>query len=464
MDALFDAALLHHRSGRLEAAEAMYRMIVEASSSHVPACVHLARLLMRRGGFDEAIRWLRWAVAEAPHQVDTYRHLGLAYASSRQLDDALDAFSKVLEHEPDDVGTLQIVANLQQALGHAEAARATFLRTHALQPLLPIAASRQPPEFRALLLFAPGAGNTPIDFLIEGAPFESLVLNVLPDVDHDCDRLRDAADVVVNLVADVDLGHGLLSDAARLAERIGHPVVNEPDRVALTDRETVARRLLGIEGCVVPHVRRHSEATLERHAQGAGSVSMPYPLLVRPAGSHGGVDFHKVRDGQHLAAVLQQTDAARYYVTQYVDYRSSDGYFRKYRFLFVGDDILPYHLAIGDMWKVHHATTDMIDHPWMQEEERVFLGNPRTVFGAAQFAALHAIRQRIGLDYFGVDCALDRSGRVVVFEVNACMLVHGHNAAFPYKTLAVNRIREAFHALLRRKAMCARREMPATHD
>ncbi|HTJ93355.1 MAG TPA: hypothetical protein VL424_09640, partial [Pararobbsia sp.] len=267
------------------------------------------------------------------------------------------------------------------------------------------------------------------------------------------------------------LGHTLLSDAAHLAERVGHTVVNEPDRVALTDRETVARSLDGIEGCVVPRTWRCTREALIRHAGEpvdapayAGALTMPYPLLVRPAGTHGGLNFHKVRDARHLDTVLRQTDASHYYTTQYVDYRSADGYFRKYRFIFVGDEVLPYHLAVGDVWKVHHATTSMIDHPWMQHEEQAFLDNPCQVFNAEQCAALDAIRARIGLDYFGIDCGLDRSGRVVVFEVNACMLVHGHNAAFPYKAQAVNRIRLAFHAMLRQKALHARREMPAARD
>ena len=33
----------------------------------------------------------------------------------------------------------------------------------------------------------------------------------------------------------------------------------------------------------------------------------------------------------------------------------------------------PYHLAIGDDWKVHHFRTDMADHRWMQEEEELAL-------------------------------------------------------------------------------------------
>jgi glutathione synthase/RimK-type ligase-like ATP-grasp enzyme len=88
----------------------------------------------------------------------------------------------------------------------------------------------------------------------------------------------------------------------------------------------------------------------------------------------------------------------------------------------------------------------------MQQEELAFLSSPDTVFSARNYRALRMIRDRIGLDFFGIDCALDASGDVVVFEVNASMLVHDQNADFPYKGPFVRNIKLAFDAMLRRRA------------
>jgi hypothetical protein len=174
---------------------------------------------------------------------------------------------------------------------------------------------------------------------------------------------------------------------------------------------------------------------------------------LRRAGTHGGNDFELAHlMWQVRAFVERHGDSCDYYLTPFVDYRSPDGHYRKYRFFYVDGEILPYHLAIGDQWKVHHATTAMARTPWMQEEERTFLENPASVFGETQYAALRAIGETIGLDYFGIDCALDAQGAVVVFEVNACMLAHGDNESFPYKTASVERIKRAFHAMLGRIA------------
>ena len=175
-------------------------------------------------------------------------------------------------------------------------------------------------------------------------------------------------------------------------------------------------------------------------------------VLARPVGTHGGDDFEKVEDVAALAAFLSQRPDHDHYLIEYIDYLSADGHFRKYRFIFVDDQILPYHLCIGRDWKLHHINTDMAHQPWMQQEEAAFLNDSAAVFGPAQHQALHEIRRRVGLDYFGIDCGLDTSGNVVVFEVNASMLVHTRNEGFLYKTPAVERIKRAYDAMLRKLA------------
>jgi len=95
----------------------------------------------------------------------------------------------------------------------------------------------------------------------------------------------------------------------------------------------------------------------------------------------------------------------------------------------------------------------MADHQWMQQEETAFLNDPATVFNSGHYQMLRAIQQRIDLEYFGIDCGLDPSGNLVVFEVNATMLVHEHNQKFPYKDPFVLRIKLAFDEMLRKLAI-----------
>ena len=94
----------------------------------------------------------------------------------------------------------------------------------------------------------------------------------------------------------------------------------------------------------------------------------------------------------------------------------------------------------------------MANQTWMQQEEAAFLNHPDAVFTPQHYEALHEVRARIGLDYFGIDCALDADGNFLVFEVNASMLVHEDNAEFTYKDPAVRAIKAAFGRMLESRA------------
>jgi hypothetical protein len=259
---------------------------------------------------------------------------------------------------------------------------------------------------------------------------------------------------LVNLVSDADQADAVLPLAVDLADRLGKPTVNHPRKVQRTTRNAIAELLEGIPDCRIPKILRQQAGTDLAATTLQAALSFPSTILVRPVGTHGGDDFEKIDDAaEQLTAVLaHRPDTDRYFI-EYVDYRSADGYFRKYRFIFVEEQILPYHLAIADGWKVHRDSTDMVNQWWMQQEEESFLNNPAALFNPGHYRILREIRQRIGLEYFGIDCGLDRSGNLVVFEVNASMLVHDQNQDFPYKTPFVHRIKSAFDGMLRKFAV-----------
>src|SRR5262249_20432175 len=208
----------------------------------------------------------------------------------------------------------------------------------------------------------------------------------------------------------------------------------------------------GIKGCRIRKIVRLDAGADVSVAAVEGLVPFSCPVLARPAGTHGGDDFEKIEDLGALSEFLAQRHDHDHYVIEYVDYASKDGHFRKDRFIFVCEEILLYHLAIGDDWKVHHDSTDMVNQPWMQREEAAFLADPTAVFTPDHYQALRAIRARIGLDYFGIDCAIDDRGDLLVFEVNASMLVHEDKAEFPYKDPAVRAIKQVFDRMLESRA------------
>jgi len=390
-------------------------------------------------------------VAERPQASKVRHQLGKVSLALNETESAIRHFEEAIALNPNDADSRYLIGAINQAMGDIDAARAAYAAATKIRPLVRRQTVKSPPDFRLLALYAPFGGNTPTQYLFKDATYDIDTLALFGHDDPDSSSFGDI-DVIFNLISDADQGKATLPPAARLAEQLGKPVVNAPGRILHTTREAVADLLSGIPACRVPRIVRLDAGSDVSAAALAALLPFTFPVLVRPVGTHGGYDFEKVESLDELARCLARNPVDDHYVIEYIDYVSNDGHFRKYRFIFVGEDILPYHLAIGNDWKVHHASTDMANQHWMQEEEAAFLANPGAIFNAAQNQALRTVRERLGLDYFGIDFGLDPDGHLVIFEANASMLVHDGNAEFPYKDPFVRAIKTAFNAMLRDRA------------
>jgi len=443
------------QSGQPQDAIALYMQALKVNPSHWPSRTNLAQALIATGQMAAAKSLLLELAGERPQDSQVKHHLGRVCFELNEIEAALDHFGQAASLNPRDAESLYWIGGIRQQLGDDSAAQTAYAAAAQIQPLIRKRAIKSPPDFRLLALYAPFAGNTPAEYLFKDAAYDADTLALFDSSGPDVSALG-AFDLVVNLISDADQAETVLPVAADLAARLGKPVINDPAKIRRTTRDAVADLLPGIEGCRIPKILRLPAGSDVSVAALSAMLPFAFPLLARPAGTHGGDDFEKIEDVAGLSKFLGSRQGDHYLI-EYVDYASRDGYFRKYRFLFVGEQILPYHLAIGNDWKLHHDSTDMADHPWMQQEEAAFLSYPPGVFSAAHFKTLRTIRDRIGLDFFGIDCGLDHAGNLLVFEVNASMLVHEQNEAFPYKDPYVRMIKQAFDALLARRAGPARR-------
>jgi tetratricopeptide (TPR) repeat protein len=448
---------LHLRCGEYQKAVNLYLQALKLNPRHWVARANLVRALMVLRQFIIAKAVLLELRDERPHDAAIHRQLGKAHFELNEAELAIESFREAVALDPRDSESLNWIGALKQTLGDKDGARTAYAESARIQPLIKRPAARQPAEFRVLALYAPFGGNMPTEYLFQDAFFDVDTLALFSAREYDATQLGEGVGLVINLISDADQVENLLPVASELVDRFGLPVVNDPRKVQRTTRDVVASLLAGIPGCRVPNAVR-LRAGAERSEKTLRTL-LPFssPVLARPVGTHGGDDFEKIEDLAALSAFLSQRVDHDHYLIEYIDYGSSDGHFRKYRFIFIDDQILPYHLCIGRDWKLHHINTDMAHQPWMQEEEAAFLNDPASVFGASQYLALDEIRRRVGLDYFGIDCALDTCGNVVVFEVNASMLVHARNEGFLYKDPAVRRIKLAYAAMLRKLAKRSQR-------
>jgi tetratricopeptide (TPR) repeat protein len=443
---------IHVQTGRPQDAIPFYLQALKLNPAHWASRTNLVQALMATKQYVIAKALLGDLARDRPEDSAIHHQLGKAHFELNEVPSAIECFERAVALNPRDADSLYWIGGIKQRLGEIEAAQAAYAQAAQIKPLIRRPAIKSPADFRILALYAPFGGNTPTEYLFRNADYETDTLALFESNAYDAEAFKQGVQVVVNLISDVDQAGPMLPLAADLVGRLGKPTINDPRKIQRTTRDAVAELLADIPGCHIPKILRQqagTELSVEQLRAAFPSVSS---ILARPVGTHGGDDFEKIDSREELSAYLgPRAETDRYFI-EYADYRSPDGYFRKYRFIFVDDQVLPYHLAIADDWKVHHVNTDMANQEWMQNEEAAFLNDPTLVFNAGHYQALRTIQQRIGLEYFGIDCSVDTSGNLLVFEVNASMLVHDDNNQFPYKRPAVYRIKAVFDAMLARFA------------
>ena len=441
--------------GRLGEAEASYRRSLAFKPDYLEALINLGSVQADMGHWMDAKASYRLAVQLHPNAAVAHSALGrLLSRLSEEDDEAERHLDRAIALDARDANACVELGNVLMRKQRTDAALILFRHAQKLQPLITWRANQAKADFSAVFLDTPLAGSTPVNYLAGRARYDRHFHCVLPDTPVDLELLRDKADVVFNMICNADDGKDVLPQALALAEQLGRPTINHPRLIMHTDRETMSRRLADIPGCLVPRTARVAGPVLAEAVRARHYPGFNPPMLVRVAGTHGGEDFDKFDTWDDIAGFVAKAPDANYYLIDFIDYRSEDGFFRKYRVIFVDGDILPYHLAIHDDWKVHHFRTDMANQLWMRQEEERFLSDPGSVFNAAQQDSLRAMAKATGLDYGGVDCGLDPAGRIVVFEANASMLVHDEkDATFTYKNRYIARIKDAFDAMVSRRRL-----------
>ena len=235
---------------------------------------------------------------------------------------------------------------------------------------------------------------------------------------------------VLNHVAEPDSCSEALGMVERIVAKSGRPCFNHPIAIGRTTRDEVSRALSGIEGLKVPKTIRVHERSGAELRNAIVRAGLTFPVLMRVAGFHLGMSLMKVDTPDQIELVcgdLERDDRSSLYVTEFCDFVSADGLYRKYRIAVVGGEIFLRHLYIGASWLIHRARTV----PGTEPEERGFLDSFDAQWVPRLTPMFQEIGRRLELDFFGVDCNIDPSGRVLLFEANACMKILGYTGPKP---------------------------------
>ena len=314
-------------------------------------------------------------------------------------------------------------------------------------------------DLRLLVLAAPihVGGNTPTEFLIQGSSIRQTTLYLGPDLPVP-ERLPEHDVAFVAAPGDVDDSRPFLLHIKQCLESWSRPVLNNPNSIMGLERDQLTVTLRDVPNLRLPNTARISRADLAMIGHAALTPAdlfcdLDFPLVVRPVGSHAGRNLELLVTRADVQGYLGVCVDPEFFVSSYIDYRSDDGAFRKYRIVFVNGTPFACHMAIADQWKVWYMNAGMDEAPEKRDEERCFMETFDREFYSRHKKTFLEMARSINLDYFGIDCAENLDGDLVVFEADNALIVHDMDSTqvFPYKREQMQKIFTAFGDML-----CAR--------
>jgi glutathione synthase/RimK-type ligase-like ATP-grasp enzyme len=344
-------------------------------------------------------------------------------------------------------GALMDLAHLEQLFGNTAGGLACQRAALDEARLYRAPAPDVAPSLRVLALAAPGdvGTNAPLEFLLEGSDIALDMLYVVPGAPSPAPL--PPFDLAIVAAGESDANQPALAEMARLAATWPVPTLNDPARIARLSRDHVAALMADATGVFSVKAQRLARRDL-------AAAPLPFPFILRPVDSHAGRGLARIDGRETLATYLAARGENAFFATPFVDYRSADGLFRKYRIAFIAGRPYACHMAISDLWMIYYLNAGMRESSAKRDEEARFMATFDEDFACRHRAALAAIAERIGLDYFAIDCGEMPDGRLLLFEADVAMIVHAMDPPdlFPYKAPQMRKVFAAFAAMLKRRA------------
>jgi hypothetical protein len=366
------------------------------------------------------------------------------------ISDRLDRLGEAEDSSVDllELGLLfQLVNQRDKALACQQAALATRrLYRHGEAPA---------PALRVLAISTLGdlMTNTPFELLLEGRNVEISKLYV--DAERPWVSVAPEHDLAIMTVSESDLARPLLERLQAIEASWPRPLINRPSRVLELGRDRLFHVLSDVPGLVIPPTVRIPRDELYQavsaRAQGVELPPTQFPMIVRPVDSHAGIGLGKVDDWDELQAYLETAPSGLLYLSPFVDYRSSDGLYRKLRIAFFGGRPFLCHMAVSEHWMVHYLNAGMAESEAKRAEEQAAMETFEQGFASRHAEAFRGLQQRLGLEYFAIDCAELRDGSLLIFEADVAMIIHDLDPPelYPYKKRQMKAVFDAFEAYLK---------------
>ncbi len=415
----------------VERAKSAFIDVIRIMPTHFGAWINLGNLLFETGFTQAAHTAYSAAVSHYPEETSARVNLGNVLLHMDEPESAEKQFSAALAIDPELAEAHQGLASAFHRQGDMERAAHHRKKGFGGNPVSHLPYRGRKEAVPLLVLASSLEGNVPWRFLIDPHLFRVTIVAV------ECFNQAELPEnrLIFNAIGDADLCREGLEIAANLVAKTDSPVINPPEKVLKTGRIGTAERFSHWPGVVTPDIFLLSR----------GQELKQFPVLLRSPGFHGGNYFVKADDDEALQRALETLPGDRLLAMNFLDSRSEDGLFRKFRVMSINGNLYPIHLAVSGQWKVHYFSSDMAENEAHRREEEAFLSDFQSFLGRDAVSALGRIGDTLGLDYCGMDFGVGRDGSILLFEANATMalILPGSERQWDYKRSAATNALEA---------------------
>jgi len=126
LDEAVSVAIHLQQNEQWEAADLIYRKVLEAAPAHAEAMHYAGVLAHQRGQSDEAIALIEQSLTLSPKRADWYSNLGIVYRDRLRLEDAIAQFRRAVALDPEQANALSNLGVVLRALGQLDEAEASY--------------------------------------------------------------------------------------------------------------------------------------------------------------------------------------------------------------------------------------------------------------------------------------------------------------------------------------------------
>ncbi len=266
-------------------------------------------------------------------------------------------------------------------------------------------------------------GSSNIFSQIDDTPFDKSFL--LLDANQEQKINIGNIDTIFNQISDADTHKITLAKMKNILNQLKSKVkfLNLPQNIENTTRENIYLLLQRIDKVYVPKTIKITPKTSDDIYKKIQSENFKLPVIFRQAGDHGGISTIIINNQNEPKDFYPfALDGREYYLTQYIDYKQ-EGIYKKLRLIVIGGEVFIRHVLFDNHWLIHSTNSRefMRQNKIYIEKEKKILDSFDNDLKPYIKKQITEICQKIGLDYFGIDCFVDKNFNMLIFEVNASM-------------------------------------------